>query len=185
MIYKDIFKKYDDEFKRTLEFLKNELQKLRAGLASPSLVEDVVVDYMGTKLPMKQIGSISCPEPRQIVIQPWDKSCLESIERAIRDSELGLSPVVDSDVVRINMPVMTEDYRKDLKKNISQKKEAARQTIRRWREEAWREVQKKVTNNELTEDDKFKAKDELQKLVDTANKEADEIADKKEKEIMG
>ncbi len=185
MNYKDIFKKYQPEFEKSIAFFKAELAKIRAGLASPSLVDSLIVDYMGTKLPMKQIGSISCPEPRQILIQPWDKSCLESIERAVRDADLGLSPVVDKDCVRINMPIMTEEFRLEMKKNISEKKEQCRQTVRRWREECWREVEVKFKAKEITEDDKFRAKDELQKIVDDANKKIEDAASQKEREIMG
>ncbi len=185
MNYKDILNKFRPEMDKSIAFVKSELQKLRTGQASPVLVEGVIVDYMGTRLSVKQLGSISCPEPRQIVIQPWDKSSIEFIERALSQANLGMSPVVDANTIRLNMPALTEDYRKELVKILSERKETARQVIRKWREEAWKEVQEKFVAKELREDDKFRAKDDLQKMVDEYNKKIDELVEAKNKEIMG
>lgn len=182
---KELINKYKPEFDKTLEFLKGEFQKLRTGLASPSLVDSIIVDYMGTKLPVKQLGSISCPEPRQILIQPWDRTGLEAIERAIRESDLGLSPMIDKDVIRVNLPVLTEDYRKELKRLIGEKKEATRQALRKWRQQAMDEIEAKFKAKDFTEDDKFRSRDEMQKLVDEYNKKIDDLSEKKEKEVMG
>ncbi len=185
MNYKDILIKYRPEFEKILVFLKNEMQKVRTGQASPVLVESVIVDYMGTKLPIKQLGSISCPEPRQIVIQPWDKSSIEPIEKALSQANLGMSPVVDKDCIRLILPPLTEEYRKELQKVIAEKKEMSRQTIRKWRETAWSEIQEKFTAKEIREDDKFRGKDELQKMVDEYNAKIEEAIAAKIKEIMG
>jgi len=182
---KDVFNKYKIEIDKSLEFLKTELQKVRTGQASPSLVEDVVVDYMGSKMPIKHLGSISCPEPRQILIQPWDKTCLEAIEKALHQANVGVSPVVDKDQIRLTLPPLTEEYRKELIRSLSEKKEATRQALRRWRQEISKETEALFSGKLISEDEKFKAKDELQTFTDDYNKKIDEAVEKKEKEIMG
>jgi len=183
--YKEIIEKIKPELEKVLSFFEGELMKIRTGRASPSLVEDIVVECFGEKFPLKQLAAISLPDPRQIVIQPWDKSYIEAIEKAIfQQKSLGLSPVVDKDVIRISLPSLTEEYKKNLLRLLSEKKENARQTIRRWREEAWDEIQEKERIGEIREDDKFRAKEELQELIDKYNKKIEEMAERKEKEIM-
>jgi ribosome recycling factor len=142
-----------------------------------------MVDVFGQKMPIKQLGAISAPEPRQLVIQPWDKSYVEPIERALSQSNMGTSPVVDRDVIRVNLPTLTEEYRKNLLKLLSEKEEESRKTIRKWREEAWGEIQEKTRTGEIREDDKFKAKDELQEIVDSFIQKVESLGDKKRKEI--
>jgi ribosome recycling factor len=134
---------------------------------------------------LKQLAALSTPEPKQIIIQPWDKSYMEPIQRAISQSSLGLSPVVDKDLIRISLPPLSDEYRKNLLRLLSEKQEEARKTIRRWREEAWDEVQEKFKEGEIREDDKFRAKDDLQDLIEEYNKKIDEIGEKKKKETMG
>ena len=181
--YKDIIKKIRPELDKVIVFLERELAKVRTGRASISLVEDIVVDCFGSKLPLKQLAAISNPEPKQIVIQPWDKSYVESIERAISSSSIGAAPIVDKDVIRITFPSMSDEYRKELLRILSEKQEEARKTIRHWRGEAWEEVQEKTKEGEIREDDKFKAKDDLQKLVDEYSKKIDDLGERKKKEI--
>jgi len=181
--YKDIIKKIRPELDKVIVFLERELAKVRTGRASISLVEDIVVDCFGSKLPLKQLAAISNPEPKQIVIQPWDKSYVESIERAISSSSIGAAPIVDKDVIRITFPSMSDEYRKELLRILSEKQEEARKTIRHWRGEAWEEVQEKTKQGEIREDDKFKAKDDLQKLVDEYSKKIDDLGERKKKEI--
>ncbi len=183
MMYKEILEKHKDNLEKNLDFLKSELTKIRTGKASPSLVEDIMVDYLGTNLPLKQLSSISCPEARQILITPWDKGCIEAIVGAISKSSLGISPIVDKDAIRISMPMLTEEYRNTLKKLIAEKKEAARQGLRRIRQDISKEIDANFSKKELTEDDKFKARDELQKITDEQNKKMDELVSKKEQEI--
>lgn len=182
---KEIINKIKPELEKAVEFLERELAKVRTGRASVALVEDLSVDCFGSKLPLKQLGSISCPEPRQILVQPWDKSYVEPIERALAGSNLGVFPVVDKDVIRLTLPSLTEEFRKNLARVISEKAENARQSMRRWREQAWKEIQEAARAGKIREDDKFRAKDELQDLVDEYNKKIDDIGARKKKEIEG
>ena len=140
MDYKEIIKKIRPEMDKTIDFLSKELAKIRMGRASVSLVEDIVVECFGQKFSLKQLAAISSPSPRNIVIQPWDKSYIGPIEKAISNSNLGLSPIVDKDLIRISLPPLSEEYRKDLLRFLSEKQEEARKTIRRWREKAWDEI---------------------------------------------
>ena len=181
--YKDIISKIKPELDKVINFLERELAKIRTGRATPALVEDVMVECFGQKFPLKQLAAISVPEPRQILIQPWDKSYTGGIGKALEKTGIGASPVVDKEVIRINLPPLTEEYRKDLLRLISEKEEQARQTIRRWREEAWDEIQEKFREGKIREDDKFRAKDELQDLVDEYNEKIEEMGERKKKEI--
>jgi len=183
MAYKEIIEKIRPELEKAIKFLEGELQKIRTGRASPALVENIMVDCFGQKLPLKQLAAISCPEPKQILIQPWDKSYIEGIEKALSQANLGASPVVDKDVIRLTLPSLTEEFRKDLLRVLSEKKEQAKQTVRRWREEVWREIQDQFKEGNIREDDKFKAKDELQELIDEYNKKIEELGEKKKREI--
>jgi ribosome recycling factor len=184
MEYKEIIDKIKPECDKVLAFLEGELGKIRTGRASPSLVEDVVCDCFGQKFPLKQLAAISTPEPKQVLIQPWDKSYIQGIVSALQKTGVGANPVVDKDTIRINLPPLTEEYRKDLLRLLSEKQEQARQTVRRWREEAWGEVQERFREGEIREDDKFRAKDELQELVDEYNKKIDDLGEKKKKEVL-
>jgi len=169
---------------KVVNFLDRELAKFRTGRASPSLVEDVVVECFGQKFPLKQLSAISIPETRQILIQPWDRSYIEGIVKALSETGIGANPVVDKEAVRINLPPLSEDYRKSLLHLVSEKQEEARRTIRKWREEAWDEIQERFREGKIREDDKFRAKDELQELVDGYNEKIEKMGEKKEKEIM-
>lgn len=183
MVYQDIISKIKPELDKIIQFLDGELTKIRTGRASVSLVEDVIVDCFGSKFPLKQLGAISVPESRQILIQPWDKSYIEPIERALSQANLGVSAVVDKDVIRITMPPLTEEFRKNMRNIVSQKMEQARESIRRWRDDVWKEIQEKTRAGEIREDDKFRAKDELQELVDEYNEKIEEMGERKRKEI--
>jgi len=184
MEYKEIIDKIKPELDKVIVFLEGELGKIRTGRASPSLVEDVIVECFGQRFPLKQLAAISIPEPKQIIIQPWDKSYVEGIILALEKTGIGTSSVVDKEVIRINLPPMTEEYRKDLLRLISEKQEQAHQTIRRWREEAWEEIQEGFKSGKIREDDKFRGKDELQKLIDEYNEKIEEIGEKKKREII-
>lgn len=167
-----------------MEFFNRELSKIRTTRLSPSLVEDIVVECFGERFPLKQLAAISSPEPRQIIIQPWDKSYIEPIEKAISNSGAGAAPVVDKDLIRVSFPPLSEEYRKGLIRFLSEKQEEARKTIRRWREAAWEEIQNKTRSGEIREDDKFRAKEELQNLVEEYGKKIEDSGEKKKKEIM-
>ncbi|MDD5145895.1 MAG: ribosome-recycling factor [Candidatus Pacebacteria bacterium] len=182
-MHQEILKKVKPEFEKVVNFLDRELGKIRTGRASPSLVEDVVVDCFGQMFPLKQLAAISVPEPRQISIQPWDKSYIPGIVSALERTGIGANPIVDKDFIRINLPSVNEEYRKDLFRLLSEKQEEARKTIRKWREEAWEEIQVGFKDGKIREDDKFRAKDELQEMVDEFNEKIEEMGDRKKKEI--
>jgi len=184
MEYKEIINNIKPECDKTIAFLEGEMSKIRTGRASPSLVEDVVCDCFGQKFPLKQLAAISTPEQKQILIQPWDKSYIEGIVSALEKTGVGANPVVDKDAIRINLPSLTEEYRKELLRLLSEKQEQARQTIRRWREQAWGEIQERSREGKIREDDKFRAKDELQELVDKYSEKIDSLGEKKKKEVL-
>jgi len=183
-MYKEILQRIQPEIDKVISFLEKEFTKIRTGRANPSLVEDVVVDCFGEKFPLKQLAAISTPEAKQILIQPWDKSYVEGIMAALSKTGVGADPIMDKDSIRINLPTLNEDYRKELQRLISEKQEDARKTIRHWREDAWSEIQEKSRAGEIREDDKFRAKDDLQKIVDESNKKVEEIGERKKKEVL-
>jgi len=183
-MFNEIINKRKDDLEKSIEHLKLEMGKIRTGRANPSMVEDLLVDYYGTKTPMKQVASINTPEPRMIVIQPWDRGALTAIESAIRESDLNLNPNNDGILVRINIPMLTEDRRKEMVKILNQKAEEGRIAVRSIREEIWKEIQDSERDGKISEDDKFKGKEKLQEIVDEYNKKIEDIRTKKEAEIM-
>jgi len=184
MEYQKIIDKVKPELEKVIAFLEGELSKIRIGRASISLIEDIEVDCFGQKMLLKQLASISTPEPRMIVIQPWDDSYIESIQKALEKANLGANPIADKKLIRISLPPLSEEYRRDLIKIIAEKKENTRKTIRHWRDEVWKEAQIKERAGEISEDDKYKTKDKLQDLVDEYNEKIEKIGEKKEKEII-
>ncbi|MFH1820444.1 MAG: ribosome-recycling factor [Candidatus Nealsonbacteria bacterium] len=182
-MHQEIINKIKPELDKVIHFFEGELAKIRTSRATPSLVEDIMVDCFGQKLPLKQLSAISTPEVKQILIQPWDKSYMEGILAALGKSGVGASPIVDKDSIRINLPALTEDYRRDLVRLLSEKQEGSRQTLRRWREEAWRQIQDGFKNGKIREDDKFRAKEDLQKLVDDYSKKIEDLGERKKGEI--
>lgn len=172
------------KMEKAIERFREEIAKLRTGRANPAMVEDLLVEYYGVKTPLKQMASISVPEPRLIVIQPWDRSSLVYIEKSINEAQLGLNPVNDGQVIRIAIPPLNEERRAELVKTLGKYAEEARVAVRREREEAWDEIQDLVKSAKLSEDDKFRGKDMLQEVVDEYNGEIEEVRDKKEKEMM-
>ena len=183
-MYREIIQKIKPHLEKTLDYLRSELTVLQVGRATPSLVENLEVECYGSKMPLKQLAAIHAPEPRQIIIQPWDKNVLKDIEEAIRRSKLGLSPSVDGETIRLNVPSLSEERRHELVKIVKEKMEECRISIRRHREDSWKEIQNLEKEGKIREDDKFRAKDELQELVDEYNKKIEEIGGKKEGEIM-
>ncbi len=183
-MYQELIENKKSEMENSIEHFKEELNQLRTGRASTALVENILVDYYGAKSPMKQVASITIPEPRAIVISPWDKGTLVNIEAAVRESQLNLNPNNDGNVIRVNIPQLTEDRRKELVKVLNQKAEEARIAVRKHREEVWEEIQEMEKSGKIGEDDKFAGKDELQKLVDEYNSVIEDIRKKKEAEVM-
>jgi len=184
MSYKEFIDKVKPEFEKSFKFLEGEIDKIRTSRANPSLVEDIEVTCFGSKFTLNQLASISCPEPNQIVISPWDPSYIESIEKAVANSGLGMSSAVDKNVIRLSLPLLTEEYRHSLVKILNAKAEEGRQTLRHWREDAWNKIQRAEKEGEISEDDKFRGKDELQKLIDEYQKKIKELIEKKEKELL-
>lgn len=172
------------KLEKTFEHLQQQVALLRTGRATPALVEDLEVEYYDTKTLLKALASISSPEPRSIVIQPWDKNSIPPIEKAIRNSSLGLNPVTDRDAIRLAIPALTEERRRELVKLLGRHIEDARIAIRREREEALKNVDHKERAKEISEDEKFRQKNEVQKIVDDINKKIEELGAAKEKEIM-
>jgi len=183
-MYKEMIEKKRPEMEKSIEHFKEELAQLRTGRASVAMVEGLTVDYYGSKSPLKQVASITIPEPRTIMISPWDKDNLVNIEKSIRESQLNLNPNNDGQVIRINIPVLTEERRKDLVKVLNQKAEDAKISIRKQREDVWDEIQKSEKEGLIGEDDKFVGKDKLQEVVDEFNKKIEEIRAEKEAEIL-
>jgi ribosome recycling factor len=182
--YKEFIDKVKPEFEKSFKFLEMELAKIRTSRASPALVEDIEVNAFGSKFPIKQLGAISTPATNQIVIQPWDISYIEPIEKAISQSGLGMSCVVDKNVIRLNLPMLTEEYRNSLGKIINEKAEQAKQVMRRQREDAWNKIQAAQKAKEISEDDKFRGKDELQKIVDDYQEKIKSLSEKKKNELV-
>lgn len=175
------FKQKSDKI---LERLKSEISGIRTGRATPALVEDLEVDYYGTKTPLHALASISAPEPRQLVIQPWDKNAIQPIEKAIQGSSLGLNPVTDRESIRLSVPSLTEERRKEFVRALGRHIEDARIQVRREREGTLREVDALEKAKEISENEKFRQKNEIQKIVDEINKKIGEMGAAKEKEIM-
>ncbi len=183
-MYKDLIAQRKKDFDAALEFAKAEAAGIRTGRAHPSLVEDIPVEYMGARMRIKELATITTPEHKTIQIQPWDKQAIPVIEKGIRDSSLGLNPSSDGTAVRLTLPALTEDRRKEYAKLLGQKMEEARIRIRQVREDILKKVQAEVRAKEAREDDLRHAKDELQKIVDDLNKKIDDLAAQKEQELM-
>ncbi len=184
LVYKELIASRKRDFDVALEAAKMEASSIRTGRASPSLVEDIPVEYMGARSRVKELASISAPEPRVIVIQPWDAAAVPLIEKAIRESSLGLNPASDGHAIRLTIPPLSEERRKEFTKILHQRIEEVRVRIRQTREDILKKVQNAVKDKTAREDEAFKAKDELQKIVDDLHKKIDEMVKKKEQELM-
>ena len=184
MIIGDIIKKTKTELDKIVSFFEKDIASIRTGRATSSLIENIVVDSYGSKLPLKQVASINIPGPRIITVSPWDKALTVSIEKAIAQSDLGVNPISDKDVITISLPPLTEEFRKNLTKILNEKGEEARISLRKVREDFWKKIQEGFKNGEVREDDKFKGKDELQKCINEYNKKIEEISERKNREIM-
>ena len=183
-MYKDLINQRKKDFESAFEYAKSEVASIRTGRAHSSMVEDLQTEYMGSRSRVKELAGITVPEPRVLYIQPWDKGTLQAIEKAIKDSSLGLNPAVDSNGIRITIPQLTEERRKEFIKLLGQKVEESRIKIRHIREDVLKKVQAEVKAKTAREDDLRNAKDDLQKIMDDYNKKFDELYKKKEQELM-
>lgn len=183
-MYLDIHKEAEEKMSKTISVYKEELQSIRAGRANPSLLDKITVDYYGQITPLKQVGSISAPEPRLIAIQPWDASLIPLIEKEILKSDLGLNPSNDGKIIRLVIPMLTEERRKDLIKVVKKNGENAKVAIRNTRRDQNEKLKKMEKDKEISEDDRKSAEDEMQKITDRFILELDEVTKVKEEELM-
>ncbi len=183
-MYLEIHKQTEEKMKKSLKVYKDELTSIRAGRANPTLLDRITVEYYGTPTPLKQIANISAPEPRMLLIQPWDASSVSAIEKAIQKSDLGLNPSVDGKIIRLIIPQLTEERRKELIKVVKKTTENAKVAIRNGRREANEQLKKMQKASEITEDDCKQAEDQVQKITDKYIEEIDNLMNAKEKELM-
>ena len=174
----------EERMERRINGYHSELKTIRAGRANASVLDKIAIDYYGTMTPINQVGSISSPDPRQLVIQPWDAMALKAIETAINASEIGITPQNDGKVIRLNFPPLTEERRKELVKTVKKYTEEAKVQIRNARRDALDDYKKKKKDGEVTEDDLKEIEKDIQKLTDKYIKEIDDICAAKEKEIL-
>ena len=181
---KEIQNKLQQQMEKTIEALKHEFSTIRAGRANAQMLDKIRVDYYGTPTPINQVGSISVPEPRTLMINPWDKSAMKDIETAIRNSDLGLNPTNDGEVIRLNVPALTEERRKELCKQAKKASEEFKVRLRKERRDDKDKLKKLEKEGEITEEDLKKAQDNVQKMTDKYTKEVDVLLEVKEKDIM-
>ncbi|TRZ65892.1 ribosome recycling factor [bacterium] len=181
---KDILKQSGDRMSKAVEHIGAEFVKIRTGKASVGLLEGIKVDYYGTPTPVNQVGNLSTPDVHTITVQPWDKTVIPAIEKAILNSNLGLNPSNDGTVVRIPIPALNEERRKDLVKLIKKMAEEGRVAVRNIRRDEIEKLKKTEKSEHISEDDRKHGENEIQKLTDKYIKEIDEVLAKKEKEIM-
>ena len=180
----DVLDTAKEKMKKSCAVYEQNLMGLRAGRANPQLLDRILVDYYGTPTPINQIGNISSPEPRLLVIAPWEAKMIPQVEKAIQKSDLGLNPSNDGKIIRLVFPELNEERRKELTKVASKGAEETKVAIRAIRRDAIEQIKKMKKNSEITEDDQRDAEEDMQKITDKAIKEVDEIYAKKEKEIM-
>ncbi|MGI6548879.1 MAG: ribosome recycling factor [Syntrophomonadales bacterium] len=181
---KTIIKDTTDRMEKTVDHLTRDYAGLRAGRANPAMLDKILVEYYGSPTPINQLANIGVPEPRLLVIQPWDKTSIPDIEKAIMKSDLGVNPSNDGNVIRINIPSLTEERRKDLVKVVRKRAEEAKVAIRNIRREANDNVKALEKDGQISEDECKKRLDEVQKITDNYIKNIDKIAGGKEKDIM-
>lgn len=175
---------FESKMKKTAEVLKTQLASVRAGRANAAVLDQITVDYYGVPTPIQQVASVSVPDPRSLLIQPWDASVLKGIEKAILASELGINPQNDGRAIRLVFPQLTEERRKELAKQVKKYGEEAKVAVRNIRRDAIDKFKKQQKASEITEDDYKTIEKDIQKLTDDYVKEVESIADKKEKELF-
>lgn len=179
------FSAFKTELKKAEEFLNKEYGGLNAGRASPSVLDGVSVMSYGAPVPLKNVASVQIEDPKTLRISPWDKTQVKEIEKAIMAANIGLSVATDEAGIRVIFPQLTTETRQSLVKVLKEKLEESRITVRRERERVWEDIQAKEKEGKLTEDEKFRGKDELQKIIDETNNALESIFEKKQKEVMG
>jgi ribosome recycling factor len=180
----ELKKTAESKMQKTLEALKNDLQKIRTGRAHTGLLDHVQVDYYGSMVPVNQVANITLVDARTIGVQPWEKPMLQKVEKAIRDSDLGLNPASQGDLIRVPMPALTEERRKEMIKVVKNEGEGARVAIRNLRRDGITHLKDALKKGEIPEDDERKAQDDMQKLTDRYIAEVDKMLAAKEAELM-
>ena len=183
-MYRPIINTAKEKMVKTKELYQKDMLALRAGRANPQILDKIMVDYYGTATPLKQMGNINSPEPRLLTISLWDVKAIPLVEKAIQKSDLGLNPSNDGKMIRLVVPELNEERRKELTKVVRKSAEEAKVAMRNTRRDAMEQIKKLKKDSQITEDDQRKAEDELQKTTDAQIKEIDKIAAEKEKEIM-
>ena len=178
------YNQVEERMEKTINALEESFAEIRAGRANPAILNKIKVDYYGVSTPVNQVAGISVPEPRMIVIQPWDGSLLKEIEKAILTSDIGINPNNDGKLIRLTFPELTEERRKEIVKDIKKITEESKISIRSIRRDAMDLAKKEQKDGNMTEDEEKQAEDKIQKLTDKKIAEIDEISNKKEKEIM-
>ncbi len=179
-----VFTKAKEKMEKCLDALNRDYKAVRAGRANPAILDRVTVDYYGTPTPINQMAAISVPEPRMLMIQPWDASTLKDIEKAINTAEIGINPSNDGKVIRLAFPALTEERRKELVKDISKRGEEAKVAVRNVRRDAMDDIKKLKKDNEITEDDQKNGEKKLQDITDSYIKQVEEMVKKKEDEVL-
>jgi len=177
------FKTLQKHITETREWLRKELSVIRTGRASPALVEHVTADYHGEKLPIRQLAAIQVEDARTLRIQPWDPSSVGALEQALRSSDIGAQPIVDKETIRVVLPELTAERRAQLTKLVHEKLEDTRRTLRGHRNDVWHDIQERSRRSEITEDDKYLLKDQLEEHMKAANAALEEIVKRKETEL--
>ena len=181
---KEINKEFDTKMAKTIDVVKSDFASVRAGRANPGVLDKITVDYYGSPTPLNQVAAISTPDPRVLMIQPWDGSILKAIEKAIQTSDLGINPQNDGRVIRLTFPQLTEERRKELSKQVRKYGENGKVAIRNIRRDAMDKYKAMEKKGEMTEDDRKEYEKELQDMTDKRCKEIDDLTAKKEAELM-
>ena len=181
---KELYQEYDVKMQKTIEVVVSDFAGVRAGRANAAVLDKITVEYYGTETPIQQVASISTPDARTLVIQPWDGTLLKAVEKALLASELGINPQNDGASIRLSFPQLTEERRKELVKQIHKYAEAGKVAVRNIRRDAMENFKKQEKKSEITEDELKQAEKDLQKLTDDSCKKLDELLAKKEKELM-
>ncbi len=181
---KEVIKQFEEKMSKSIDVLQEDFASIRAGRANPHLLDKIKVDYYGTPTPIQQVGNISVPEARIILITPWEKTLLKEIERSINQADIGINPTNDGTAIRLVFPELTEDRRKELAKDIKKKGEETKVAIRNIRRDAVDKIKKMEKASEITEDDLKDGEEQVQKATDEAIKKVDNVVENKTKEIM-
>lgn len=181
---KDVLRELEKKMKTSIEHFRKEISKLRTGRANINIFEDIKVMYYGALTPINQVATIGVPDPTLITVQPWDPSLMEAVEKAIRSSDFGFNPINDGRVIKVPIPPLDEERRKELAKKVSKMLEEEKTALRNMRRESKEYIEKLEKDKKVTEDDKFQGLEKLQELLDRFSKQAEEIASAKEKEIL-